>query len=59
MLAEEGILEQNGNGWRVPAFPTHNPRPYQEKLLNDYPELKAELTILGRCGANLAKVMRG
>ncbi len=60
MLAEEGILEQNGNGWRVRRVPdVHNPRPYQEKLLNDYPELKAELTILGRCGSNLAKVMRG
>ncbi len=60
MLAEEGILEQNGNGWRVRRVPdVHNPRPYQETLLNDYPELKAELTILGRCGANLAKVMRG
>ncbi len=60
MLAEEGILEQNGNGWLVRRVPdVHNPRPYQETLLNDYPELKAELTILGRCGANLAKVMRG
>lgn len=60
MLAEEGILEQNGNGWRVRRVPgVYDPRPYQEALLNDYPELKAELTILGRCGSNLAKVMRG
>ena len=60
MLEEEGFLHREGVQWEVVAeIETSDPAPLVDELLGECPEAVAELTMLGRCGAGLADVLRG
>jgi acyl transferase domain-containing protein/acyl-CoA synthetase (AMP-forming)/AMP-acid ligase II/NAD(P)-dependent dehydrogenase (short-subunit alcohol dehydrogenase family)/acyl carrier protein/SAM-dependent methyltransferase len=60
MLAEEGILEKLSDGWRVVRLPeTSDPRRQVAEWIEQFPSAEAELTLLDRCGAALADVLRG
>lgn len=60
MLEEERVLRQVGREWEVCREPViGNPHQLWSKLLHDFPEFDAELTLLGRCGGQLAEVLRG
>ena len=60
MLAEEGILCHSGQLWQAAAAcrRDHAAERWQ-RLREGYPRAAAELTLLGRCGAGLAGVLRG
>lgn len=60
MLQDVGILQHLDSVWRVLAIPENkSPQSRQQQLLTHYPVAEAELTILARCGGNLASVLRG
>lgn len=61
MLAEDGVLRRAGTAWRVVRAPEMAGSPEEERarLLARFPSAHAELTLLGRCGELLARVMRG
>ncbi|MCF2150415.1 Polyketide synthase [Desmonostoc muscorum LEGE 12446] len=60
MLVEVEILEYLGEQWQIVAVPKiHHPQSQISDLLSQYPNAVAELTILQRCGSNLAQVLRG
>ncbi|TBR56984.1 hypothetical protein B4U84_26490 [Westiellopsis prolifica IICB1] len=60
MLAEEGILQSWGQDWEVVQTPTiQSPDQMWSSLVAKYPTAKAELTLLQRCGSQLALVLRG
>lgn len=56
MLQEEEILQQLGQEWQVVQLPI---KSYPQAELQQYPSAAAELTLLERCGTNLAEVLRG
>ncbi|MBR8834203.1 MAG: SDR family NAD(P)-dependent oxidoreductase [Stigonema ocellatum SAG 48.90 = DSM 106950] len=60
MLAEVGLLQRIDSQWEVIQLP-HKPKPQEQLSLlqTQYPEAVAELTLLERCGSNLAQVLRG
>lgn len=67
MLAEEGILrrdeEGDGRTWTKGISPDdgnyfNDPEGQLEELFSRYPRAATELTILGRCGAGIAGVLR-
>lgn len=60
MMAEEGILHRAAQGWQVlQACRVHGAEQRRQTLLAGYPRAEAELTLLGRCAADLAGVLRG
>jgi acyl transferase domain-containing protein/thioesterase domain-containing protein/acyl carrier protein len=60
MLLPVGILRQIDDVWQVLSLPENQfPQSRQQQLLTQYPVAEAELTILARCGDNLASVLRG
>nr|AHF22417.1 HapB [Hapalosiphon welwitschii UTEX B 1830] len=60
MLVEVGILECKGEQWHVVEVPKiQHPQSQIGDLLSKYPNAKAELTLLHRCGSNLAQVLQG
>ncbi len=57
---KETALSQDGTGWKVVSVPDIKyPQVLMETLLAQYPASSAELTLLGRCGAQLAEVLKG
>ena len=60
ILAEDGLLERIEDGWSVCRVPeAQNPESIRAALVADFPEAAAELALIGRCGENLAQVLRG
>lgn len=60
ILEEDHILRRQGDGWIVNDLgQVGPPERLREQLLNDYPQFKAELALLGSCGAKLAEVLQG
>ncbi len=60
MLAEEGYLRAEPPGWRVQARPPElDPGPRWAALAAAFPDGRAELDLLGRCGERLDEVLRG
>jgi NADPH:quinone reductase-like Zn-dependent oxidoreductase/SAM-dependent methyltransferase/acyl carrier protein len=60
MLGEDGILMWDGAGWEVREIPElGDPREAWQQLLARNPAFYAELTLLGRCGHQLAAILRG
>jgi malonyl CoA-acyl carrier protein transacylase len=60
MLMEEGILRRSNEDWEVTAVPQmKNPQAFWSSLSTQYPIAEAELTLLNRCGSQLAEVLRG
>lgn len=60
ILAEEGYLERSGLGWRVVTLPDPVDMPtLLVTTLNRHPEWVGELTLAGRCGESLGRVLRG
>lgn len=60
MLAEGGILRRNREAWEaVQPYGKDKPEKQWQELSLSHPQAGAELTILGRCGAGLAGVLRG
>jgi amino acid adenylation domain-containing protein len=58
MLAEEGWLHLANEQWEVVHTPQQE-APNHLALLEQYPMAEAELTLLNRCGEQLAQVLRG
>ncbi|MBP5971592.1 SDR family NAD(P)-dependent oxidoreductase [Brasilonema sp. CT11] len=60
MLAEVGILRRNADGWQVVRLPDNtDPQQKLQALADQYPLIKAELTLLERCATQLSGVLRG
>jgi acyl transferase domain-containing protein/NAD(P)-dependent dehydrogenase (short-subunit alcohol dehydrogenase family)/acyl carrier protein len=61
VLAEEGVLRQSGReAWEVlSGLPSGDGSAECERLLKSYPDYRAELSLLARCGARLAEVLQG
>lgn len=60
VLAEDGILREEGQGWRVVQLPSANTADAQLAHLSEqYPDFTAESSLLQRCAPHLADVMRG
>ncbi|MEA5581854.1 SDR family NAD(P)-dependent oxidoreductase [Nodularia harveyana UHCC-0300] len=60
ILAGVGYLQQTGSQWQVRQIPPEShPDNQLNLLLAKYPSAKAELTLLGRCGTQLAAVLQG
>lgn len=58
MLEEEGILRQVNEQWEVLQVPEIL-EPQYKAILLEYPTLEAELSLLQRCGQELAQVLQG
>lgn len=58
MLEEEGILCQVNARWEVLRVPEIQ-APQQKVILQEYPALEVELSLLQRCGQELAQVLQG
>lgn len=60
MLEEEGVLRQVNSQWEVLRVPEiEDPQKLGRAVLAEYPALEAELTLLARCGQELAQVLQG
>jgi acyl transferase domain-containing protein/thioesterase domain-containing protein/SAM-dependent methyltransferase/acyl carrier protein len=60
MLAQEGMLLPIGDGWEaIKEQQILDPEEMMNNLLAQYPENIAELSLLQRCGVNLADVLKG
>lgn len=60
MLREDGYLSKEGTEWKVSSVPhSGNPEGELSALLQEYPACSAELNMVGRCGRNFARAMRG
>ncbi|NET44014.1 type I polyketide synthase [Okeania sp. SIO2B3] len=60
ILAEVGILQLNQQQWQVmKTLEGNNPKEKSQKLLNQYPNAHAELTLLHRCASQLSSVLQG
>ncbi|MFN6563915.1 MAG: type I polyketide synthase [Nostoc sp. ChiSLP01] len=60
MLVEVEILQRQGEQWYVVKVPERqHPQSQVTSLLSQYPDAFAALTLLQRCGSNLAQVLRG
>jgi acyl transferase domain-containing protein/NAD(P)-dependent dehydrogenase (short-subunit alcohol dehydrogenase family)/acyl carrier protein len=59
MLAEDGFLEPRGNGWTFTERRPADAGQLWRELYQAFPPYHAELLLLGRCGTNLAGVLRG
>ncbi|MBP5971591.1 SDR family NAD(P)-dependent oxidoreductase [Brasilonema sp. CT11] len=60
MLAEVGILQRDADEWQVVQIPQNtDPQQKLQALADQYPLVRAELTLLGRCATQLSGVLRG
>ena len=59
MLAEDGVLRADLEGWRVVRALAPAGRETAPGLLQAFPDCRAELTMVARCGAELAEVLSG
>ncbi|MCH8147569.1 MAG: SDR family NAD(P)-dependent oxidoreductase [Planctomycetes bacterium] len=60
IIGEEGFLERLGSDWKVRSVPRLEPAMEEHQLLlTRYPACAAELGLLGKCGPQLAAVLRG
>ncbi|NES79910.1 MULTISPECIES: SDR family NAD(P)-dependent oxidoreductase, partial [unclassified Okeania] len=60
ILAEEGILEKKEEQWQLlQPLKKSNPEEKSQTLLIQYPDAKAELSLLNRCGTQLSEVLKG
>jgi thioester reductase-like protein len=60
ILAEDGVLARCGDEWEVRQAPAcTEPERTWKTLLQETPSVHAEMTLIGRCGRNLAGVLRG
>ncbi|MCP5327332.1 MAG: SDR family NAD(P)-dependent oxidoreductase [Sinobacteraceae bacterium] len=60
MLAEDGLLRRQGNGWQVVAAPPSvDTDDLYHKLLAAHADCEAELRLTRRCAESLAPVLRG
>jgi acyl transferase domain-containing protein/SAM-dependent methyltransferase len=59
LLARHGILIRHHSDYVVSSTPTGDPFGCSNKLLIRFSEVSAELEILRRCGAELARVLTG
>ncbi len=60
MLAEDGILWQSGEQWRVVRRPeSESPDTACRLLEKQHPAFVAELQLIERCGSRLLEVLRG
>ncbi len=57
ILLEDGIVRQSGEFWEVVHIP-EDAQSYWSWLVEQYPDYQAELALLGRCGPQLASVLR-
>jgi acyl transferase domain-containing protein/acyl carrier protein len=60
LLAEDGVTARDGDAWRFVRPPAvAEAKPFWQGLLAKQPAFFAELTLLGRCGSQLAAALRG
>lgn len=60
ILAEEGIVHRSPDLWEAKdSWGSPNAEERRRELLAGFPRAEVELTLLGRCGAGLAGVLRG
>src|SRR5262249_51532494 len=59
MLAEDGYVTADGSTWRIRSLPLEWPADEAESLLEAFPDCRAELTMVARCGRALALVLKG
>jgi acyl transferase domain-containing protein/acyl carrier protein/phospholipid N-methyltransferase len=60
IITQAGILQRVDDCWQVVRSPSHpNPKEELSLVFAQYPTAKAELTLLERCGSNLAQVLQG
>lgn len=60
ILAEEGIIHRSPDLWEAKdSWGSPNAEERRRELLARFPRAEVELTLLGRCGAGLAGVLRG
>ncbi len=60
ILQEDGMLKQVRSEWEVcQVLTVKNPEELRQAILSQYPACEAELTLLGRCGQQLAAVLKG
>ncbi|NEP11786.1 MAG: aminotransferase class III-fold pyridoxal phosphate-dependent enzyme [Symploca sp. SIO2C1] len=60
ILAEVGILKSTPQQWQVlQTLKGANPKEKSQRLLSQYPNAHAELTLLHRCASQLSKVLQG
>ena len=60
MLAADGVLDRASSRWVVRRAPnSEDATAACEKIAAKHPEIRTELMLLGRCGKNLADVLRG
>jgi len=60
MLVEEGILERDGSQFAVASLPkASEPGALLATLAERFPDAASQCTLLGRCGGQLADVLRG
>jgi acyl transferase domain-containing protein/NADPH:quinone reductase-like Zn-dependent oxidoreductase/SAM-dependent methyltransferase/short-subunit dehydrogenase/acyl carrier protein len=60
MVSEDGLLEASGDAWVVTGeFQASDPSAIVKDLLQRHPEYEAEITLLARCGPDLAGALRG
>src|SRR5262249_4311672 len=60
LRGEEGLLHRIGADWEiVRPLPAVDPEARLARLVLEHPETQVEVTLLGRCGAQLAAVLRG
>jgi amino acid adenylation domain-containing protein len=60
MLGDAGVLGRTGEGWKVLRAPEpSDPGVLHGSLVARHPSAAIELTLLGRCGQQLADVMTG
>nr|AVI26388.1 polyketide synthase [Candidatus Entotheonella serta] len=60
MLVREGLLTETDNGWEVHHLPTFSaPLAATRALIDVYPHLEAEASLVTRCGEALHEVLTG
>jgi malonyl CoA-acyl carrier protein transacylase len=60
ILAEVGILQSTKQQWQVlQTLERANPEEKSQRLLSEYPNAQAELTLLHRCASQLSGVLQG
>ncbi len=59
ILVEDGILRHAGESWEVAHLPELDTQAYTVSLAEQYPDYQAELSLVGRCGPQLAGALRG
>jgi acyl transferase domain-containing protein/SAM-dependent methyltransferase len=59
ILSEDQILVGDSDEWEVRLLPQVTAESRWRVLIDAFPTHKAELSLLGRCGSNLAKVLSG